>query len=143
MESWVGFKLNIKAGNGPYIQPGDRQGNWTEISCLNLRGTDLRCLPTCLGLRADQQEHRGRHQGLVDHRHRLPARDPELWEIQVRRREQERRRRKSHLDAGAQDVIDIIRDANKRFGGGGIIGAKAVVNCAGNVDDTTIEWGIY
>ncbi|KAK4233480.1 putative necrosis-inducing factor-domain-containing protein, partial [Achaetomium macrosporum] len=38
---------------------------------------------------------------------------------------------------GAQDIIDIIRDAIARFGGGGKIGAKRQVDCAGNVHDTT------
>ncbi|OBT40321.1 hypothetical protein VE00_08471 [Pseudogymnoascus sp. WSF 3629] len=44
---------------------------------------------------------------------------------------------------GSQDIIDIITEAIKQFGGGGKIGAKGVVDCDGNVHDTTIEWGIY
>lgn len=44
---------------------------------------------------------------------------------------------------GAQDIIDIINEAIKRFGGGGKVGAKGQVDCDGNVHDTTIEWGIY
>jgi hypothetical protein len=47
------------------------------------------------------------------------------------------------FDVGAQDIIDIINDAIRQFGGGGKIGAKGQVDCDGNVHDTTIEWGIY
>jgi hypothetical protein len=44
---------------------------------------------------------------------------------------------------GSQDIIDLINEAIKRFGGGGKVGAKGIVDCDGNVHDTTIEWGLY
>ncbi len=44
---------------------------------------------------------------------------------------------------GLQDIIDIIRDAISKFGGGGRIGAKGIVDCAGDVHDTTMEWEIH
>ena len=47
------------------------------------------------------------------------------------------------FEIGAQDVIDFIREAIDRFGGSGKAGAKGVVDCAGNVHKTTIEWGLY
>ncbi len=43
---------------------------------------------------------------------------------------------------GLGDIIDIIHDAISKFGRGGRIGATGIVDCAGNVHDTTIEWEI-
>lgn len=47
------------------------------------------------------------------------------------------------FEVGAHDIIDIITEAIKRFGGSGRVEAKGTVDCAGNVHDTTIEWGLY
>ncbi|OLN96797.1 Killer toxin subunits alpha/beta 2 [Colletotrichum chlorophyti] len=46
---------------------------------------------------------------------------------------------------GGQDVIDIINDAIKQFGGGGKVGAKGVMSCSGTTAGTkvNVEWGIY
>lgn len=44
---------------------------------------------------------------------------------------------------GAQDVIDLINESIKQFGGSGLVGAKGDMRCKGNVHDTTIEWGLY
>lgn len=46
---------------------------------------------------------------------------------------------------GGQDVIDIINESIKRFGGGGRVGAKGVMSCAGTTVNTrvNVEWGIY
>ena len=44
---------------------------------------------------------------------------------------------------GSQDVIDIIDDSISKFGRDGKIGAKGLVDCSGNIHDTTIEWGTY
>jgi hypothetical protein len=46
---------------------------------------------------------------------------------------------------GGQDVIDIIKESVKRYGGGGKVGAKGVMPCDGTTAGTTVkvEWGIY
>jgi hypothetical protein len=46
---------------------------------------------------------------------------------------------------GGQDVIDIIRQSIKNYGGGGKVGAKGVMPCDGTTAGTTVkvEWGIY
>ncbi|KAI7774988.1 Killer toxin subunits alpha/beta [Diaporthe eres] len=46
---------------------------------------------------------------------------------------------------GGQDVIDVINEAIKRFGGGGRVGAKGVMPCSGTTAGTkvNVEWGIY
>ncbi|KAL8371943.1 hypothetical protein RB595_001650 [Gaeumannomyces hyphopodioides] len=46
---------------------------------------------------------------------------------------------------GGQDVIDLINDAIKQFGGGGRVGAKGVMPCAGVTVNTKVDvlWGIY
>lgn len=46
---------------------------------------------------------------------------------------------------GGQDVIDVINEAIKRFGGGGRVGAKGVMPCSGTTAGTKVdvEWGIY
>ncbi|SPO01630.1 related to RF2 protein [Cephalotrichum gorgonifer] len=46
---------------------------------------------------------------------------------------------------GGQDVIDVIHDAVKRFGGGGKVGAKGVMSCDGTTAGTHVNvlWGIY
>lgn len=44
---------------------------------------------------------------------------------------------------GAQDIIDLINESISKFGGSGKVGAKGVMDCKGNVHDTTIEWGLY
>lgn len=46
---------------------------------------------------------------------------------------------------GGQDVIDIIKEAINRFGGGGKVGARGVMPCDGTTDNTKVDvlWGIY
>ncbi|KAF5485943.1 Killer toxin subunits alpha/beta [Colletotrichum fructicola] len=46
---------------------------------------------------------------------------------------------------GGQDVIDVINESIKRFGGSGRIGAKGVMPCSGTTAGTkvNVEWGIY
>ncbi|RHZ56572.1 uncharacterized protein CDV56_100433 [Aspergillus thermomutatus] len=44
---------------------------------------------------------------------------------------------------GGQDVIDIINEAIRRFGGGGRVGAKGNMDCNGNVKSQPVLWGIY
>jgi predicted secreted protein len=39
-----------------------------------------------------------------------------------------------NFDVGGQDVIDIINDAIRRFGGGGKVGAKGNMECNGNIE---------
>ncbi|KAJ6445148.1 Lysine--tRNA ligase [Purpureocillium lavendulum] len=53
------------------------------------------------------------------------------------------RKGNSNFDVGAQDVVDIIRDAVKQFGGGGKIGAKGTMQCNGNIKQQKVEWGLY
>ncbi|KAL2132722.1 hypothetical protein VTI74DRAFT_3432 [Chaetomium olivicolor] len=46
---------------------------------------------------------------------------------------------------GGQDVIDIINDSVKKFGGRGKVGARGVMPCDGTTVGTTVDvlWGIY
>ncbi|KAF7126015.1 hypothetical protein CNMCM5793_002374 [Aspergillus hiratsukae] len=44
---------------------------------------------------------------------------------------------------GGQDVIDIINEAIRQFGGSGKVGAKGNMNCNGNVKSQPVLWGIY
>lgn len=44
---------------------------------------------------------------------------------------------------GGQDVVDIITESVKRFGGSGKVGAKGEVSCKGTVKGQKVEWGIY
>ncbi|KAL8366609.1 hypothetical protein RB595_010461 [Gaeumannomyces hyphopodioides] len=46
---------------------------------------------------------------------------------------------------GGQDVIDIINDAVRQFGGGGRLGGRGVMSCAGTTVNTRVDvlWGIY
>jgi GH18 family chitinase len=44
---------------------------------------------------------------------------------------------------GGQDVIDIINEAVKQFGGGGKVGARGYMTCNGNIKGQDVEWGIY
>lgn len=45
---------------------------------------------------------------------------------------------------GGQDVIDIINDSISKYGGGGKVGAKGVMNCKGTTSGRVdVEWGIY
>ncbi|KAM7214753.1 hypothetical protein V8F06_009825 [Rhypophila decipiens] len=46
---------------------------------------------------------------------------------------------------GGQDVIDIINESIKRYGGGGRVGARGVMPCSGVTAGTkvNVEWGIY
>ncbi|KAL2173022.1 uncharacterized protein P884DRAFT_273605 [Thermothelomyces heterothallicus CBS 202.75] len=44
---------------------------------------------------------------------------------------------------GGQDVIDIINDAVKKFGGSGRVGAKGDMSCNGNIKGQAVKWGIY
>ena len=44
---------------------------------------------------------------------------------------------------GGQDVIDIINDAVKKFGGGGRVSAYGDMSCNGNLQQQNMKWGIY
>lgn len=46
---------------------------------------------------------------------------------------------------GGQDVIDLINDSIRMFGGGGRVGAKGVMSCTGTTVGTKVDvlWGIY
>ncbi|KAK8074334.1 chitinase [Apiospora phragmitis] len=44
---------------------------------------------------------------------------------------------------GGQDVIDIINEAVKQFGGDGRVGAKGNMDCNGNTKQQAVKWGIY
>ncbi|KAK4246406.1 glycoside hydrolase [Corynascus novoguineensis] len=44
---------------------------------------------------------------------------------------------------GGQDVIDIINDSIKKFGGSGSVGAKGDMKCNGNIKLQAVKWGIY
>ncbi|KAL2167458.1 hypothetical protein VTG60DRAFT_1209 [Thermothelomyces hinnuleus] len=44
---------------------------------------------------------------------------------------------------GGQDVIDIINDTVKKFGGSGRVGAKGDMSCNGNIKGQAVKWGIY
>ncbi|KAL2868998.1 uncharacterized protein BJX67DRAFT_387104 [Aspergillus lucknowensis] len=44
---------------------------------------------------------------------------------------------------GGQDVIDIIEEAVRRFGGDGKVGAKGDMSCNGNIKKQPVKWGIY
>lgn len=81
-----------------------------------------------------------------------------IWTIQTAGKEQHRiakagkcrfgvqaRNLKGNIQfaVGAQDLVDIITDAARMYGGGGRLGAKGKVDCGGNVNDQDIEWGIY
>lgn len=47
------------------------------------------------------------------------------------------------FNVGAQDIVDIITESIKRFGGGGRVGAKGRMDCKGTVNSQDIEWGVY
>ncbi|KAL2127503.1 hypothetical protein VTI74DRAFT_10626 [Chaetomium olivicolor] len=46
---------------------------------------------------------------------------------------------------GGQDVIDVINDAVKKYGGSGKVGARGVMSCDGTTVGTHVDvlWGIY
>lgn len=44
---------------------------------------------------------------------------------------------------GAQDIVDIITESIKRFGGSGKVGAKGRMGCKGTVNTQDVEWGLY
>ena len=44
---------------------------------------------------------------------------------------------------GAQDIVDIIKESVKRFGGGGKVGAKGSMSCKGTVKGQDTTWGLY
>ncbi|TQV98247.1 glycosyl hydrolases family 18 [Cordyceps javanica] len=47
------------------------------------------------------------------------------------------------FNVGAQDIVDIIKDAIKQFGGTGRVGAKGNMQCDGNIKKQDVEWGLY
>lgn len=47
------------------------------------------------------------------------------------------------FNVGAQDIVDIIRDAIKMFGSTGRVGAKGKMQCSGNIKKQDVEWGLY
>lgn len=54
------------------------------------------------------------------------------------------RKGNSNFDVGGQDVIDIIRDAIRKFGRpDGRVGAKGIMQCNGNIKKQKVEWGLY
>lgn len=44
---------------------------------------------------------------------------------------------------GAQDIVDIITDSIKKFGGSGKVGAKGRMDCKGDANSQDVEWGLY
>lgn len=44
---------------------------------------------------------------------------------------------------GAQDIVDIITDSVRQFGGSGKVGAKGEMSCDGTVKGQKVEWGFY
>lgn len=44
---------------------------------------------------------------------------------------------------GAQDIVDIISDSVRQFGGSGKVGAKGEMSCTGTVKKQRVEWGLY
>lgn len=44
---------------------------------------------------------------------------------------------------GAQDIIDIINDSVRQFGGSGRVGTKGTMSCKGSVKGQDIEWGLF
>ncbi|KXX78980.1 Killer toxin subunits alpha/beta [Madurella mycetomatis] len=49
----------------------------------------------------------------------------------------------ANFKVGGQDVIDIINDAVRKFGGSGRVGAKGEMTCDGNINSVPILWGIF
>lgn len=47
------------------------------------------------------------------------------------------------FSVGAQDIVDIITESIKQFGGGGKVGAKGDMSCNGNIKGQGVEWGLY
>ncbi len=47
------------------------------------------------------------------------------------------------FNVGAQDIVDIIKDAIKQFGSGDRIGAKGSMQCGGNIKKQDVDWGLY
>ncbi|KAE8404436.1 hypothetical protein BDV37DRAFT_293915 [Aspergillus pseudonomiae] len=44
---------------------------------------------------------------------------------------------------GAQDIVDIISDSVRQFGGSGKVGSKGEMSCKGTVKGQKVEWGLY
>lgn len=44
---------------------------------------------------------------------------------------------------GAQDIVDLITESVKRFGGGGRVSAKGSMSCGGTVKGQSVDWGLY
>ncbi|KAF9890425.1 hypothetical protein FE257_005830 [Aspergillus nanangensis] len=44
---------------------------------------------------------------------------------------------------GAQDIVDIISESVRRFGGSGKVGAKGEMSCEGTIKGQDVEWGLY
>ncbi|GFG26274.1 killer toxin subunits alpha/beta, partial [Aspergillus udagawae] len=47
------------------------------------------------------------------------------------------------FNVGAQDIVDIITDSVRQFGGSGKVGAMGVLSCDGTVKGQQVEWGLY
>jgi hypothetical protein len=45
------------------------------------------------------------------------------------------------FNVGAQDIVDIITDSVRQFGGSGKVGAMGVLSCDGTVKGQQVEWG--
>ncbi|GFF43688.1 hypothetical protein IFM58399_07030 [Aspergillus lentulus] len=47
------------------------------------------------------------------------------------------------FNIGAQDIVDIITDSVRQFGGSSKVGAKGVMSCDGTAKGQQVEWGLY
>ncbi|ERS96164.1 hypothetical protein HMPREF1624_07700 [Sporothrix schenckii ATCC 58251] len=48
-----------------------------------------------------------------------------------------------NFKVAASDIVDIIQESIKQFGGSGQVGAKGYMDCKGNINSQDIEWGLY
>lgn len=44
---------------------------------------------------------------------------------------------------GAQDIVGIVEESIKRFGGSGKVGTKGRMSFSGTVKGQDVEWGLY
>lgn len=44
---------------------------------------------------------------------------------------------------GTQDIVNIITQSIALYGGGGQVGAKGYMECAGDTGSQSVEWGLY
>ncbi|KAK3936951.1 hypothetical protein QBC46DRAFT_461157 [Diplogelasinospora grovesii] len=48
-----------------------------------------------------------------------------------------------NFHVGSQDIVDIINQAVKQFGGSGQVGAEGDMTCNGDVKGQDVQWGLY